>query len=186
MAYLYMVMLGCRPPGRLTEQHDIFFGIGETMADLIPGIKTFWPEAKGKIHVDAWRQVRLVNGHAISLQPIGTNTARGKERLYFINLGGYKQGEFDEYHYKMLTVAPDISLAIKASKQTAFYKHVGFQGAVSHVDDKYGVDVDEWVEVKEALSEADKNRYELLIQKAEKKVEEDALHIGYFKLTSFF
>ncbi len=186
MAYLYMVMLGCRPPGRLTEQHDIFFGIGEKMADLIPKIKAFWPDAKGKIHVDAWREVRMVDGYAISLQPTDTTMAIDNEKLYFINLGGYKSGEFDEFHYKILAVARDISSATKASKQTAFYKQMGFPGAVSHIDDKYGIDVDDLMEVKEALGEADKNGYELIIQKAEKGAVEDPLHIGYFKLTSFF
>jgi hypothetical protein len=27
------------------------------------------------------------------------------EQLFFINLGGYKENEFEEYHYKMITVA---------------------------------------------------------------------------------
>jgi hypothetical protein len=26
-------------------------------------------------------------------------------QLFFINLGGYKENEFEEYHYKMLAVA---------------------------------------------------------------------------------
>ncbi len=186
MAYLYMVMLGCRPPGRQTEQHDVFFGIGESMGDLVPKIKAFWPEAKGKIHVDAWRQVTLVDGYLVSLKQADSMVPPVKEKLYFINLGGYKPGEFDEFHYKMLSVAPDISMAIRASKQTAFYKHMGFPGAVSHVDDKYGIDVDDSMEVKEALGEADKTMYDLVIRKAGSEAVEDALNIGYFKLTSFF
>ena len=35
---LYMVMLGCTPEGRFTEQHDIFFGIGYSLKELIPKI----------------------------------------------------------------------------------------------------------------------------------------------------
>ena len=49
---LYMVLLGCKPEGRHTEQHDVFFGIAPALKDLIPAFKSFWPEAKGKIHVD--------------------------------------------------------------------------------------------------------------------------------------
>ena len=49
---LYKIMLGCKPPGRLTKQHDIFFGIGNSLKELIPPMKFFWKEAKGKIHVD--------------------------------------------------------------------------------------------------------------------------------------
>ena len=40
---LYMVMLGCTPKGRFTEQHDIFFGIGNSLKELIPNMKAFWP-----------------------------------------------------------------------------------------------------------------------------------------------
>ncbi|MFD0778124.1 DUF1543 domain-containing protein [Flavobacterium myungsuense] len=66
---LYMIMIGCRPKGRLTEQHDIFFGIGNSLSDLIPQMKSFWPEAKGKIHIDAWREVTVVNNHTIEVVP---------------------------------------------------------------------------------------------------------------------
>ena len=50
---LYMIMLGCTPKGRFTEQHDIFFGIGTSLKELVADMKSFWPEAKGKIHIDA-------------------------------------------------------------------------------------------------------------------------------------
>ena len=49
-ANLYMIMLGCTPKGRFTEQHDIFFGIGTSIKELVPDMKAFWPEAKGKIY----------------------------------------------------------------------------------------------------------------------------------------
>ena len=37
-----MLLLGCRPTGRNTEQHDIYFGIAKSLKDLIPEIKSFW------------------------------------------------------------------------------------------------------------------------------------------------
>ena len=61
---LYMIMLGCRPIGRFTEQHDIFFGIGNSLKDLIPEFKNFWKNA-GSIHIDAWREVTNVENHKI-------------------------------------------------------------------------------------------------------------------------
>ncbi|MFV8348019.1 DUF1543 domain-containing protein [Flavobacterium sp. ZB4P13] len=45
-------MLGCTPEDRLTEQHDIFFEIGNSLKELTPHMNTFWLEAKGKIHID--------------------------------------------------------------------------------------------------------------------------------------
>ena len=64
---LYMIMLGCRPEGRYTEQHDIFFGIATSLKGLIPNMKKFWPEAKGRIHIDAWREVSSVDNHLIEI-----------------------------------------------------------------------------------------------------------------------
>ena len=58
---LFMLILGCRPPGRLTEQHDIFFGIGDELQDLLPAMFEFWPEAKQKVHIDAWRHQQKPN-----------------------------------------------------------------------------------------------------------------------------
>lgn len=143
---LFMLMLGCRPAGRNTEQHDMFFSVGYTVKDLVPEIKAFWPEAKGNIHVDAWREVNLVNGYRVRVVPREAAAGvpeEGADKLFFLNLGGYKPGEFDEFHYKMLAVAKDQGDAAKQARQTAFYKHTGFKGAASHIDDKFGVDVDE-------------------------------------------
>jgi len=52
---LFMVLLGCKPEGRHIEQHDIFFGIGYNLKELVPAMKEYWPG--GRIHIDAWREV---------------------------------------------------------------------------------------------------------------------------------
>jgi hypothetical protein len=163
---LYMMLLGCRPEGRLTEQHDIFFGIADSMKSLIPSIKSFWPEAKGNIHVDAWRKISKIDNYKIVIVE-KTEREIDQPQLFFINLGGYKPGEFDEFHYKLLIVAKDKSEAIQRSKQTAFYKHVGYKGAESHIDDKYGVDVDEVFEIKDILTPEYKEKYQLKIFESE-------------------
>jgi len=177
---LYMLLLGCRPKGRLTEQHDIFFGIGTAVKDLVPQIILSWPEAKGKIHVDAIREVRSVDGYAIDITDRSSGPEKDEENLFFINLGGYKAGEFEEFHYKMLTVAKTQGEAIRKSKQTAFYKHTGLKGAPSHIDDKYGIDVDDIFEVKEILPAVYRERYAIRIRK--EKQEDDNLILGYFPL----
>ncbi|MFC4740951.1 DUF1543 domain-containing protein [Flavobacterium ponti] len=179
--YLYMVMLGCTPKGRLTEQHDVFFGIGNSLAELIPNMKQFWPEAKGKIHIDAWQKVTYVDGFSIEIIE-RSKTIENNEKLFFINLGGYKENEFEEYHYKVLTVAKSKASAIKNSKKTTFFKHCGFEGAgASHIDDKYGIDVDDIYRVDDILSNEFKLKYQLKITKT-KTTTEDKKHIGYLKL----
>ncbi|WP_395045445.1 DUF1543 domain-containing protein [Flavobacterium sp.] len=178
---LFMVMLGCRPKGRFTEQHDIFFGIGTSLKELIPDIKNFWPEAKGNIHIDVWREVNCVENYKIEVIEKEASNASSSQ-LFFINLGGYKENEFEEFHYKLLAVGNSLSEATKKSKETAFYKHYGFKGATSHIDDKFGIDIDDVFNVKEILSSNFTNNYNIIISKSEIKLKEDELHIGYLKI----
>jgi len=178
---LFMVMLGSTPPGRLTEQHDIFFGIGNNLKELVPDMKAFWPEAKGRIHIDAWRKITTIDGHSIEVCS-RRETISNQEKLFFINLGGYKQNEFEEYHYKVLTVAKNKAEAIKKAKQTTFYKHCGFKGTgASHIDDKYGVDVDDIYEIEDILAPHYKEQFSLKITKSD-ALTTDTLEIGYLKI----
>lgn len=179
-ANLYMIMLGCTPKGRFTEQHDIFFSIGTSLKALVPDMKAFWPEAKGKIHIDAWQKVTCVDGFSIEVVSKTEKMAQ-EEQLFFLNLGGYKKGEFEEYHYKVLVVAKTKAEAIKKAKQTTFYKHCGFKGAASHIDDKFGVDVDDIHNIEEILSDAFKSEFGLQIKKTN-TISEDEKHIGYLKI----
>ncbi|WP_298307606.1 DUF1543 domain-containing protein [Flavobacterium sp.] len=178
---LYMVMLGCRPEGRYTEQHDIFFGIGTSLKELIPNMKAFWPEAKGRIHIDAWREVTNVDNFQIEILPKGKAIA-SSDNLFFINLGGYKENEFEEYHYKVLAVGETLAEASKKAKATTFYKHCTFKGATSHIDDKFGIDIDDAFNVKEILAPIFKDNFDISISKKEEKLSEDVLHIGYLKI----
>jgi hypothetical protein len=178
---LFMILLGCRPEGRLTEQHDIFFGIAENLKNLVPKMKAFWPEAMGEIHIDCWREVNYVDGHSIKVIPkTGKNSKN--VHLFFVNLGGYKSGEFEEYHYKLLAVGKDSAEAISKSKKTAFYKHYNLKekGGASHIDDKFGIDTDDIFKVADVLNEEYKELFSLLIEPS--AGEEDELHIGYVQI----
>jgi len=183
---LFMVLIGCKPKGRHTEQHDIFFGIAPSMKELIPQIIAFWPEAEGDLHIDGWREVNQVDGFNVRVdernnernQPSSTTS-----KLFFINLGGYKQNEFDEFHYKLLVAASDKGEAVKRAKATAFYKHTQFDGAKSHIDDKYGIDVDDLYKIEELLSPSILEKYAVELTEA-KEVKTDELHLGYFKLSA--
>jgi len=183
---LYMLLLGCRPPGRNTEQHDIFFGIGENLRDLVPVIKKSWPETKGNIHIDAWRPVNFVDGYHIAVTKAtnSTVTVEKSPDLFFINLGGYKQNEFEEFHYKMVIAAGDKAEAVDKAKKTAFFRHTGFKGATAHIDDKYGVDVDDIYEIADILPVGIKEKYSIMVTPAD-SLAEDEMNLGYFKLSMF-
>ena len=179
-----MLLLGCKPPGRRTEQHDIFFGMANSLKDLRPAIIAAWPEANKKIHVDAWREVNYVEGYAVEVYEKATSemiVTEQKIKLFFLNLGGYKENEFEEFHYKIVVASENKSGAIMQAKATAFYKHTGFKGATSHIDDKYGVDVDDIFEIEEILTPDLKEKYGLRIS-PDSRGREDKLHMGYFKL----
>ncbi|MEP7253237.1 MAG: DUF1543 domain-containing protein [Ginsengibacter sp.] len=181
---LFMLLIGCKPAGRNTEQHDVFFTIASSLADTISSLKKFWPEAKETLHVDAWREVNHVDGHNVLISLNENNVlAAGmfSERLYFVNLGGYKPEEFEEFHYKMIVIAPEKGDAIRQSKLTAFYKHCGFKGASSHVDDKYGIDVDDVYGIEDILPGNIKQQYRIDIIKTN-EVHKDELHLGYYTI----
>lgn len=181
---LFMALLGCKPAGRNIEQHDIFFGIAKQLKDLIPQIQAFWPNS-GKIHLDGYKIVSNVYGHEIRIKEKST-LQENENKLFFINLGGYKQNEFEEFHYKILSIATKKEDAIKAAKQTVFFKHTGFgKQATSHIDDKYGIDVDDIYNIEEILSDSFKQNFSIHIS-TEKNEDllEDELHLGYFKLDS--
>jgi len=181
---LFMVLLGSRPEGRMIEQHDIFFGIGHELRDLIPEMKAHWPEAKGRIHIDAWQEIKYANGHEIHVhlkKNAQSLNADEQIKLFFINLGGYKPGDFEEYHYKMVVAAAERSLAIQTAKKTAFFRHTGYKGARAHIDDKYGIDVDDVYAIEEILAPSFKEQYCIEVRNTGTD-KENVQNIGYFKL----
>lgn len=91
---LFMLLLGCKPQGRHTEQHDIFFAIATELNELVPAIKEFWPEANGKIHLDAYRVVNHVDGYQVNVvEKVAQSEAN--QKLFFLNLGGYQSKVFE-------------------------------------------------------------------------------------------
>jgi hypothetical protein len=70
---------------------------------------------------------------------------------------------------------------LQKAKQTAFYKLSGFEGATSHIDDKYGIDVDDIYEIEDILASHLKEQYSIQITRAENE-KEDEIHLGYLKI----
>ena len=177
---IFMLLLGCKPKGRYTEQHDVLFTIGSTLKELIPDINSFWPES-GSIHIDCWRTLTEVDGYNIEIMPASSKPTN-QLRLFFINLGGYKPDEFEEYHYKTIIVAENKTLAIKKAKESAFFKHTGFKGAETHIDDKYGIDVDDFYAIEDILPSSIKSKYSIHISESNTSRKDD-WNIGYTNLS---
>lgn len=182
---LFMVLLGCRPKGRLTEQHDVFFGIAESISDLLPQMNAFWP-GSGGLHIDAWREISHVGGFRVTVllrdkRPLPPNN----QHLFFINLGGYRAGIFEEFHHKLLVVAEDSARAIKSARSTEFFADykMDSKGGKSHVDDKMMLDADDVFNVEYALDPSVRQRFHLAIT-SDGQGTEDSLQVGYVKLSS--
>jgi hypothetical protein len=179
-----MILIGCRPAGRNTEQHDVFFGIAKELKDLVPEIKAFW-KGSGTLHLDGWRIVNNVDDYKISVSENMDGIKSNDANLFFLNLGGYKENYFEEFHYKMLTVAKDKAEAGLNAKKTAFFLHTGFnKDAAAHIDDRFGVDVDDLFEIKDILPEEIKNKFTVVVSKSDAALPEDEINLGYFKIDS--
>lgn len=183
-----MVQLGGRPKGRLIEQHDIFFGVANQVKELIADIDSHWPEVKSKWHIDSYRAITKVDNHVIRLVESNEQVESNHDlKLFFINLGGYQQGSFEEFHYKLLVVAASQADAIKQAKQSDFYKQFTFKdktspfNAASHIDDKFEVDIDDIYNIGDLLSNV-----QLLIEPIsdtdDLDVMEDKEYVGYLSI----
>jgi hypothetical protein len=177
---LFYIILGATPKGRNIEQHDVFFGIAKSLEDLVPDMKEFWREAEGKIHLDCYQEVRFADGYEVKIVKKGEETS--DEQLYFINLGGYKKGFFEEFHEQHLMVGNSMGDIVKKAKATEFYKTMGFEGAVSHIDDKHGVDIDDIFNVTDILPEKMKEKYSIVLKKSDVENQENLMGLGYLNI----
>ena len=190
MPTLFMVQLGGRPKGRLIEQHDIFFGVANQVRELVDDINHHWPEVKNKWHIDSYRAITKVGNHTVKLIESDNQAANDNVlKLFFINLGGYQQGSFEEFHHKLLIVAATQADAIKQAKQSTFYKEFTFKdkdtpfNAASHIDDKFQVDIDDIYDVNDLVSNIQiliepriHNSHELA------NADEDKEYVGYLSI----
>ena len=190
MPTLFMVQLGGRPKGRLIEQHDIFFGVANQVRELVEDINHHWPEVKNKWHIDSYRAITKVGNHTVKLIESNNQAANDNGlKLFFINLGGYQQGSFEEFHHKLLIVAATQADAIKQAKQSTFYKEFTFKdkdspfNAASHIDDKFQVDIDDIYDVNDLVSNIQiliepriHNSHELA------NADEDKEYVGYLSI----
>ncbi len=181
--FLFMVLLGSKAPDRNVEQHDYFFGIAKSLKDLVPAFKAFWPEAGNSLHIDGWRKITKVGNYRINVIERNEHLpASTTEKLFFINLGGYQAGKLEEQHYTVLSVNEDRLQAIKESKRTIFFKTNSLKGAANaHIDEKYGIDVDDIYRIEDVLASEFKDEYCIEIT-PDTDLKEDEIWLGYMKL----
>jgi len=136
---LFAVYLGGRAPRCNTELHDVVFVTGESIEASYERLMDKWFGDPLRLHIDSWIELRIVDGHRVSLQP---QAATADKKLYFINLGAYQPGQFTELHANAFLVAatePEVKRRAKAAL---------LRGAQQvHTDDLF--DVDDCLEIVE-------------------------------------
>ena len=196
MLTLFMIQLGGRPKGRLIEQHDIFFGVADKVSELVENINVHWPEVKNKWHIDSYRAITKVDGYSIKVvesnEKVDSNVNSNLDsinylKLFFINLGGYQRGSFEEFHYKLLIVATSQAEAVKQAKQSDFYHQFTYKdkdspfNAASHIDDKFEVDIDDIYNVNELITDV-KILIEPIVNDSYKIIDDDKEYVGYLSI----
>ena len=215
---LFMLKIGARPQGRLIEQHDVMFVIANSLSETIESVNQHWPAVKNNWHLDAWREVKRVGDYQILLSTdslskdgwskdgwskdnaladnifaedrVDNKLDNQGKQLYFVNLGGYLPGQFEEFHYKTLVVAETLGKATAQVKKTAFYQDYTFDNidtaksgvATSHVDDKHQLDLDDIHCVADLLPKDVALTIQPLTEPEQNQLPDDALHIGYLSL----
>ena len=179
---LYLLLLGAEAPGRVVEQHDYFFGIAENLAALVPEVKAFWPEAGASLHLDGWREVTRVDGCGVRVVSHSDGNPASHLKLFFLNLGDYTTGILEEQHYTLLTLQENRLKAVQAAKNKLFFQTNSLKGiATAHIDEKYGVDVDNVHHIEDLLSPELKAKYRIVFEEGT-NLPEDKIHLGFFKL----
>lgn len=170
MLKLYMILLGFKPKGFITEQHDIVFVVAKSIDDAIVAatILKRLPVPRGtQVHMDAYVEVNYVQGYQVVVGKGPRPGTVSSLDLYFANLGGYKLGDFQEYHKKLLLVLGDATeLKAVAQKDVFFAQMHKIPGANPHLDDKHRLNA----EVEDELRIADiLDGYHLVLQKKRRK-----------------
>jgi hypothetical protein len=136
---LFAVYLGGRAPRCNTELHDVVFVVGSSIEATYGQLMDKWFGDPLRLHIDSWVELRIVDGHRISLLPAPSLQPL---RLYFINLGAYMPGQFTELHANAFVVAGSEQDVKSRAKRDLL------QGTQSvHTDDLY--DIDDCLEISE-------------------------------------
>ncbi|MFI5151636.1 MAG: DUF1543 domain-containing protein [Bacteroidia bacterium] len=141
---------------------------------------------RDKVHIDAWIKVQYVDGYKINIRKKGSaKNANGDLKLYFINLGGYKENEFEEFHKKLFAVAPSVSEALgKVMKMDFMIEYspqsLGLAGS-AHLDDQFKIDfeADDIICVSETIGDEFEIELEAVSPHPENEMVVGYSHINY-------
>ncbi len=125
---LFAIYIGGEHPGAHIEVHDVRFVVAPTINETHDRLRGDWWGTPGTLHIDCWAEIDHADGYDIALRP---EPAPTREKLWFVNLGGYDGQNFAEQHKNLFVVATSIAGAkAKALATIADWKD-------AHRDDLY-------------------------------------------------
>jgi hypothetical protein len=130
---LFAVYLGGRAPKANTELHDVVFVTGAVIEDTYTQLLEKWFGDPVGLHLDSWLELDVVDGYRITLSDA---PVAGEQKLFFVNLGAYRDGAFTELHAIGFHVAPSVLDA----KKRALAAHFSEGVLQKHKDDLHDVD----------------------------------------------
>jgi hypothetical protein len=99
---LFALYIGGEHPRANIEVHDLRFVVAPSVRETYDQVRAQWWGTPDSLHVDCWAEIDHVDGYDVVLAP---EAFAGKERLYYVNLGGYDQTDFLENHRNVFVVA---------------------------------------------------------------------------------
>ncbi|TCL04757.1 MULTISPECIES: DUF1543 domain-containing protein [Sodalis] len=112
---LYMFYLGGNAGKSNIEVHDVQFAAVETPEQAWPLLREAWYGDKDKIHLDGYTIIKWTDGYDVTLS---TEPYQGKQKLFFVNAGGYRPDTLAELHEFDLFVAEDADAAKSRALKT--------------------------------------------------------------------
>ena len=129
---LFAVLLGGMAEGCNIELHDVQFVVTDTIENAYFELLDKWFGKKEKMHIDSYIILDVVDGYEVNLSK---ETADQKEKLYFINMGAYEEGNFSELH-QIKFMVDTAKIPVKRRAKESMLK-----GKISvHTDDLFEVD----------------------------------------------
>jgi len=103
---LYMISLGGKVKGCNIEVHDVQFVVANHVDETIDIIKNNWYGLPFKLHMDSYKMISGADGYEIR---ISQKQSDNKQKLFFVQFGGYKKDLTQELH--------DVGLYVGESEQ---------------------------------------------------------------------
>ena len=117
---LFVYYLGGRAGRANIEVHDVAFAVGARYEDAFPYLREHWFGDLNGLHIDCYAELAYADGYAIEValrSDAATDFSQTSAKLFFVNLGAYQHGQFEEVHFNKIVVATSEEEAKQRAKE---------------------------------------------------------------------